>query len=82
MMVREIFHMPSGGEQTVMTPFADYCGHLKTDVFRALGDVEELCVLITGQQRDEWMEEETAAFEKVRKRLLNVAGALNRLPTN
>lgn len=80
MMVREVFFMPSGGEQTVMTPFADYCGHLQRDVFKALGDVEALCEQITGQHREDWMEDEVAAFEKVRKRLLNVAGSLNRLP--
>ena len=82
MMVKEIISMPSGGKQTIMTPFPDYCGHLQTDVFRALGDVESLCEMITGQQRCDWVETEVAAFEKVRKRLLDVAGALNRLPTS
>ena len=78
MIVKEVLTMRSGGKQTVMTPFADYCDHLKTDAFRALGDIEAMCELMTGQPREDWTDDETAAYDRVRTRLLNLAGAVAR----
>lgn len=62
------------------TPFADYCDHLKIELFRALGETEALCEQMTGQKREDWTEDETAAYDKIRTRLLNLAGAMARLP--
>ena len=78
MIVREVCRMKSGGEQVIMTPFADYCEHLKVDVFKALGDIEAMCEKITGQKRIDWTDEEVAAYDKIRSRLLDVAGAMAR----
>lgn len=78
MYVREVLTLRSGGKQTVTTPFPDYCDHLKIEVFRILGDVEGLCEQLTGQQREDWTEAETAAYDKVRTKLLNLAGAMSR----
>lgn len=78
MIVKETLTMHSGGKQTIMTPFADYCEHLKVDVFRALGDVELMCEMMTGQCRSDWTDDEVKAYDKVRSRLLNLAGAVAR----
>lgn len=82
MIVKEILATRSGGKQVVMTPFGDYCDHLKVDVFKVLGDVETMAELMTGQCRCDWTESEVEAFDKVRSRLLNLAGAVGRLPIN
>lgn len=78
MIVREVCRTKSGGQQIIMTPFADYCDHLKIDVFKALGDIEAMCEKMTGQPRIDWAEDEVAAYDKVRSRLLDVAGAMAR----
>lgn len=78
MKVREVIRTKSGGEQIVVTPFADYCENLKGDIFRILGDIESVCVMMTGQPRPDWTEQEGAAFERIRTRLLNVAGSVSR----
>ena len=78
MIVRETLVTRSGGKQVVMTPFNDYCDHLKVDVFKALGDVEAMCEMMTGQCRCDWTETEVEAYDKVRSRLLNLAGAVAR----
>ena len=75
MIVTEVLTLKSGRKQTVTTPFPDYCEHLKTDAFRALGDIEAMCEMMTGQRREDWTEEETIAYDHVRARLLNLAGA-------
>ena len=62
----------------MMTPFNDYCDHLKIDVFRALGDIELMCEMMTGQCRSDWTEDEVTAYDKVRTRMLNLAGAVAR----
>lgn len=78
MYVKEILTLRSGGKQTVTTPFPDYCDHLKVDVFKALGDIESMCEMMTGQRREDWTEDENAAYDRVRTKLLNLAGALGR----
>ena len=78
MIVRETCRMKSGGEQIVMTPFGDYCEHLKVDLFKVLGEIENVCEIMTGQQRCDWTEEETAAYDRIRSGLLNVAGSIAR----
>ena len=78
MLVREVLTLRSGGQQTVTTPFPDYCDHLKIEVFRTLGDIEALCEQMTGQKREDWTDAETAAYERLRTRLLNLAGSVAR----
>lgn len=52
------------------------------DLFRALGEIEELCEMMTGQSKGDWDDDELLAFERVRRRILNRAGAIGRLPDN
>lgn len=78
MIVKEILATRSGGKQVIMTPFNDYCDHLKVDVFKVLGDVETMCELMTGQCRNDWTDNEIEAYDRVRSRLLNLAGAVAR----
>ena len=82
MIVKEVLRTRSGGQQTIMMSFGDYCDNLKSDLFKILGDIESVCEVMTGQPRSDWTERETAAFERIRTRLLNVAGSISRLPTS
>lgn len=50
------------------------------DMFRLLGDIEDMCVLMTGQEKENWTDGERRMFERIRKKLLNRAGAIGRLP--
>ena len=53
MIVREIIRTKSGGQQIIMTPFPDYCEHLKVDLFKLLGDFEGVCETMTGSHRED-----------------------------
>ena len=78
MTVRETIRTKSGGQQIIMTPFPDYCEHLKVDLFKLLGDFEGVCETMTGSHREDWLEEEVEAFDRVRSRILDVAGSIAR----
>ena len=78
MQVVETIHMKSGGQQTIVTPFNDYCDHVKVAVFKVLGDIESVCEQMTGQSRADWTEEEANAYDRIRTQLLNVAGSIAR----
>lgn len=38
------------------------------DLFRTLEEIEELCVMMTGQEKADWAEDERNLFERIRKR--------------
>lgn len=69
MIVKEVLKTKSGGSQVVMTPFFDWCDHMKRELFKVLGDAENLAETMTGQSRSDWTEEEAEAFNKIRTRL-------------
>lgn len=82
MTVRETFITHSGGERIVVTPLSDWCESFRVEMFKVLGDIEALGRMMTGQEKEDWEEEEIDAYERIRKRLLDNAGAIARMPGN
>lgn len=72
--------MNDGSQQVVDTPFRDWADITRLDLFRLLGNIEDLCVLMTGQEKENWTDGERRLFDRIRKQLLNRAGAIGRLP--
>ena len=63
------------------TPLTDYTDSLSMDMKRILSDVEDLVYLANGNKpKEEWSDEETIAFGKIRCKLLDKSGEISRLP--
>ena len=76
MIVKETFLLNDGSKQVVTTPLRDWADMTRLDLFRALGDIEDMCVLMTGQEKENWTDGERRMFERIRKKLLNIRDVL------
>ena len=80
MVVKETYLLNDGSKQIVITPFRDWADIARLGLFKLLGDIEDMCVLMTGQEKENWTDGERRIFDRIRKKLLNRAGAIGRLP--
>lgn len=60
--------------------FIDYTDMLNLELKRILMDVEDAFYYLSGKQKDQWPEELTERFNKIRHKLLDQANAIKRLP--
>lgn len=61
----------------------DYTDMLKIDMLHLVEDVEDLVYIATGNKpKDEWSDDTWTAFQRVRHKLLDKAGAVGRLPND
>lgn len=80
MVVKETFISRGGTKQVVETPFKDWAMMTQMDLFRVLNEIDDLCVLMTGQEKEAWTDDEFAAYDRIRRKILNRAGSIARLP--
>lgn len=61
----------------------DYTDMLKMDMLHLVEDVEDLVLIANGNKpKDEWNDDTWTAFQRIRHKLLDKAGAVGRLPDN
>lgn len=62
---------------------SDYTELLKNTTIRLIADVEDMAYMATqGQPKDEWPNDVATAFSKIRHKLLDMAGEIERLSKN
>jgi len=62
---------------------AQYTDMLRADLTRLVTDVEDLCYTVNNNRsKEEWTEETFTAFNKIKHKLLDKAGDVERIPEN
>lgn len=61
----------------------EYTAMIRTDLHRLVSDVEELCYAANeGRAKEEWTDETFYGFNKIKHKLLDKAGEVERIPQN
>lgn len=67
--------------QQMVYTLKEYCDMLQLDLFRLIGDVEDLVYVMNGYlPRSKWTDESWARFNAIRHKMLDKAGDIGRLP--
>ncbi len=64
-------------------PLQDYTDLIRSDLLRIISDVEDLVYSLTDEApREDWSDETWCAFCKIKHKILDKAGDIERLPKN
>lgn len=62
---------------------SDYTAMLRNDIVRTISDIEDVIYVACGNKcRSEWPDEVWSGFTKIKHKLLDKAGDIERLPRN